>query len=244
MKTIVIGNQKGGVGKTTLALNIAGLAVEQGKKTLLVDLDTQGSTTYAVLNEITTTDESAQAVSLWDCDQVIKPIVSKEWKFDLLAASKNLAAVDNLSLDESIAALSRLTEYDVYDVVVFDTPPADGMRQIAPLLSAACLVIPVEPDIYAVSGLSQMLALADSVKAVNRKLVTRILINRLNKTARSQADIVLSLRESLGSELMEISLTAREFVRHARDHKTTVWQYAKNPVAQDWLTTCEIILNS
>jgi chromosome partitioning protein len=241
---IVVTNRKGGVGKTTLALHLAALSQSDGVRTLLVDLDPQGSATGAALGYATEPPASALAENLWSDDPAdrVQPVTTA-WGFDLLAASRNLSGVDALPYEDTQAAFARLPSD--YGLVVFDTPPTAGALQSVPLVSARALVVPVEPDAFAVQGLSHLSALVQSVRQANPGLAVFVVANRLKRRAKRQWAVVEHLRQQLGQSLADPPLTEREIVRHSRDAGVPVWDYApKDPAAQAWKQACHHILTA
>ncbi len=242
MKRIVVSNQKGGVGKTTLALHVAARAQELGYRTLLIDLDAQGSATLSAAPSIELLPQQRAEV-LWDDELAAQPLnCGACWSgIHLLGASDNLAGVDALDWDISRQAMQRLP--DGYDVVVFDTPPAAGPRQIVPMLDADVVVSPLEPDIYAQAGLVRLVQALHTVIEANPALDHRVVINRLQARSSAQAQAASQIAERVGYSLEGEPLRAREIVRQARDRGMPVWQFAKrDPASAAWLATCTGIL--
>ncbi len=236
MKTCVVTNRKGGVGKTTFALHLAAAGVEAGLRTLLVDLDPQGSASGVVAPGGT----PALAESLWDDAAQIQP-AKTAWGFDVLAASSALTGAEELSLDDTLAALRRIPAG--YDLLVFDTPPYLGVLQTAPLLLADVLIAPVEPDTFALQGLKTVQDVVTSLRPRNPKLQLRVVVNRLKTRAIVQMQTVAALQDALSSRFVGPALAEREGVRHARDAGKPVWKHAKNePYARAWKQVCDTLI--
>lgn len=241
MKRIVVSNQKGGVGKTTLALHIAARAQEMGYRALLVDLDAQGSATLSAAPSVVLQPEQ-HAESLWDDETIAQPFdCGERWAgIHLLGASDNLSGVDGLDWDVSRQALRRLPDYDV---IVFDTPPAAGPRQIVPMLDADMVVSPLEADIYAQAGLVRLVSMLRTVLEANPGLDHRVVVNRFQSRSSTQAAEVEHIAQRVGGSLQGDPLRAREIVRRARDRGVPVWQFAKRDAAAlAWQATCTGIL--
>lgn len=170
-KIIAVTNQKGGVGKTTTAVNLAACLAYKGKKVLVVDSDPQGNSTSG----LGVSKENIE-FSLYDCladssktkDAVIKTncrglclIPSLP---DLSAAEIELANQENR---EHFVEKALKTVKDDYDFVIIDSPPALGMLTINIMTAADSLLIPIQCEYYALEGLSQLI---NSIKTIKKSL--------------------------------------------------------------------------
>lgn len=169
-KTVAIVNQKGGVGKTTTAVNLAAAVGMKGYKTLLVDIDPQGNATSGLGfskrdTEISTYDMMIGTASAAD--------IVKKTKFknlDLLPANMNLAGAeleiaDLASREARIKnALAPLKEG--YDFIFLDCPPSLGLITINALCAVDSILVPIQCEFYALEGLSQLM---NTVRQVKRK---------------------------------------------------------------------------
>lgn len=231
MRIITVCNQKGGVGKTAISLHLAMAAVETGKRTLLIDIDSQGNASSLMTGDMSIVNSRGGAEDLFSG----KPEpVSTRTGVDLLHGHKHLDAVDSRSDFKTVVGLKSLLTTLPYDVVIIDTPPSAGVRQIAALAWADHVVIPVEPAESSVSGLIAVKLILEKLRKNNPFLEETVVVNRMVKASASQRQIVAKLEEK--ANLMKPVLSGRVSVADALKDGVPVWQYKKAPsdVQREW----------
>ena len=172
-QTIAILNQKGGVGKTTTAINLGAYLAKAGKKVLIIDFDPQGNATSG----LGVTKENLETTShdiLFNPSEIATAIQETEIpRLFIIPTNASLAAAEvelvdklqrELFLKKAIAGLE-------YDYILIDCPPALGLLTINALAAADQLLIPVQAEYYALEGLSQLLSVMQRVRqGLNTKL--------------------------------------------------------------------------
>src|SRR5450756_1122263 len=170
-RTIAIANQKGGVAKTTTAVNLSAWLSLMGQKVLLVDIDPQGNATTGVGLDKETVESCIYDVMI--NNMPVKDVVlpSAVENLDLVPATIELAGAEielvGVAAREQVLKKALVEIKDKYDFVFIDCPPSLGLLTINALTAADSLLIPIQCEYYALEGLSKLL---DSVRLVKTHL--------------------------------------------------------------------------
>jgi chromosome partitioning protein len=163
---VAVLNQKGGVGKTTTAINVGAYLAKQGQKVLIVDLDPQGNATSGLGLTHGAKDKGSYHVMLEQAKamDVVKPAGEKLY---VLPTDAQLAALEVELVDrpERETVLRRALEKLDYDYIFIDCPPALSLLTVNALTAADSLLIPVQAEYYALEGLSQLLSVVQMVRS-------------------------------------------------------------------------------
>lgn len=188
-KIIAFANQKGGVGKTTSAVNIAASLGVMGKRVLMIDLDPQGNTTsgLGVAKKDLKLSSRELLVSAKSVEDVKSTIVATDFEgLSLVPANKSLsnAEFDLYEMDEPAYSLKNALAHvrDEYDYIIIDCPPSLGMITVNALTAADGIIIPMQCEFYALEGLSQLVLTINKIRQTyNKSLhVCGILITMYN----------------------------------------------------------------
>ena len=167
-KTVAVLNQKGGVGKTTTAVNLAACVGAKGKKVLLVDIDPQGNSTSGF-----GIDKRAIKVSSYDVlvgnNKAAEAVVHTEFQgVDLMVSNMNLAGAELEIIDtpnrESLLKNALTLVWDKYDYIFLDCPPSLGLITLNALTASDSFLVPIQCEYYALEGLSQLMATVRNIK--------------------------------------------------------------------------------
>lgn len=204
MDTYALANQKGGVGKTTVALGLAAALAHRGMRTLLVDLDPQASATKVL--GVDTSEQRTLADVLLEPGRypLGETLVGTTWGFTLAPAETALASREaRRSPADEFLLRDQLRRLDGVDVVLIDCPPSLGVLTLNALAAATRLVLVTEPTFLALQGIEELLRTHDLVAAhYNPKLeLAGVVVNRVERTVEHRAGLA-ELEAFFGTELL------------------------------------------
>jgi chromosome partitioning protein len=210
-KIIAIANQKGGVGKTTTAVNLAASLAKLGRRILLIDADPQANATSGVgIDKSSVRRTTYHALVLGQPLSTIK--VASDFGFDVVPSDRNLAGAEvelismpnrELILKEAVAPLR-----DQYDIILLDCPPALNLLTVNALAAADSLLVPVQCEYYALEGVSELFnTLARLRRVVNPQLkIEGLLLTMYDERTNLAPAVAADLRSFYSGLVFETSI--------------------------------------
>ncbi|MCQ2497818.1 MAG: AAA family ATPase [Lachnospiraceae bacterium] len=167
-KIIAIANQKGGVGKTTTAINLSAAIAVRGKKVLVIDMDPQGNTTSGFGIEKSRVDKTVYELFIGE-NTIKETIIPNVFEtVSIIPANVNLAAVEIelIGTEKKEFIIKEEVDYikDDYDYIIIDCPPSLSILTINAMTTADSVLVPIQCEYYALEGLGQLIHTIDLVK--------------------------------------------------------------------------------
>ncbi len=232
-KIISFANQKGGVGKTTSAVNIAAALGVLGYQVLLIDLDPQGNATSGV--GVMKKSLKNTAFEMLTADVPTQDVILKT-KYDnlsIIPTHTTLARAEyelgNTEKGEYIMREKMKTVRDAYDYIIIDCPPSLGMLTVNAMTASDGVIIPMQCEFFALEGLSQLMFTISRIKQhYNSALnVTGILITMHNSRLMLSVQVINELRKHYADRLFETTISRNVRVSEAPGYGSPIYYYDK-----------------
>ncbi len=237
-------NHKGGVGKTTSAINIGAGLVELGKKVLLIDLDPQANLTVAL-------GIPRQKISIYESirgQAELVPVTAKE-NMDVVTSTLDLSGAELELLNEAGREfiLRELFEpvMEEYDYIIIDCPPSLGLLTLNALTSSHFVLIPLQTEFLALQGLAKIKQVIDKVKfRLNKKLeIGGVIATMYDSRKVLNRDVVETIKKYFGKKVFETLIRDNVSLAEAPAQQKDIFEYHPNSNgAIDYLNLCKEIL--
>lgn len=246
MRKITVSNHKGGVGKTTTAVNIGAGLARLDKKVLLIDLDPQAHLTYSL--GIQAHELEKTMYELLKGELKFSDVLLKKNGLDIIPASLNLSSADvelaNIPGRERLlsGALEGVTDYDF---MILDCPPSLGLLTLNSLTISREVFIPIQAEYLALQGMSKLLQLVDIVKSrLNSELeITGIIGTRFDIRKKLNNEVIEKIREYFHEKLFKTLIRENIALAEAPSFGQDIFEYnPKSHGAVDYMNLCREII--
>lgn len=249
-RTIAIANQKGGVGKSTTAINLSACLAEAGKRVLTVDIDPQGNTTSGLGTDKNGVEYMLYELLLGDCDPkdcIIENVVER---VDLIPSNVNLsgAEIELVGIEEREYILKNVLERikEGYDYIIMDCPPSLSMLTINALTAADSVLVPIQCEYYALEGLSQLIHTIELVQErLNKKLeIEGVVFTMYDARTNLSLEVVENVKENLNQNIYKTIIPRNVRLAEAPSYGLPINMYdPKSTGAESYRLLAEEVIN-
>ena len=249
-RVIAVANQKGGVGKSTTAINLSACLAEKGKKVLAIDIDPQGNTTSGLGVDKNNVENTLYELLLGEAeakDTIVKDVVEN---VDLIPSNVNLsgAEIELIGVDEKEYIMKKIIDKvrRKYDYIIMDCPPSLNMLTINALTAANSVLVPIQCEYYALEGLSQLIHTIELVKErLNKKLVMEgVVFTMYDARTNLSLQVVENVKDNLQQNIYKTIIPRNVRLAEAPSYGQPITIYdPKSAGAESYRLLAEEVIN-
>lgn len=249
-RIIAIANQKGGVGKTTTAINLSACLAEKGKSVLVIDTDPQGNTTSGFGIDKNFLEDTIYELILGECsiqDCIIKNAIPG---VSVVPSNVNLAAaeIELIGVDKKEFILKNEVDFvkDNYDYIIIDCPPSLSMLTINAMTTANSVLVPIQCEYYALEGLSQLIHTVNLIKErLNPDLeMEGVVFTMFDSRTNLSNQVVDNVKSNLKQSVCETVIPRNIRLAEAPSHGMPITMYEpKSAGAESYRQLADEIIN-
>ena len=249
-RIIAIANQKGGVGKTTTAINLSACLAEKGQKVLVIDMDPQGNMSSGLGLDKNSVEKTIYDLIIGESE--VEEVLQKNAleNLDILPANVDLSAaeIELIGIDEKEYIVKKAIEKikDAYDYVIIDCPPSLSMLTINAMTTADSVLVPIQCEYYALEGLSQLIHTVELVKErLNPVLeIEGVVFTMYDARTNLSLQVVENVKDNLQQNIYKTIIPRNIRLAEAPSYGMPINQYdAKSAGADSYRRLADEVMN-